>query len=121
MTKKTTTRASKRTCPLNAGGRRSTYPRDLRNPFRPGAYASCFDILAAHADGIRRQELVRLLAKVVGDPVRAEYDIRIVETAKPNPAGSSNNCSERHRSCRCGFYIVRTGDRLRLMVDDERR
>jgi hypothetical protein len=107
---------------LNARTGRNRFPRDPRNPFRPGAYAACFDILAAHAagGGVMRRELVRLLAKEVGDPVRAEYDVRIVETATPNQAGWNNNCSRRHRSCRCGFYIVRTGDRLKLMVDPER-
>jgi hypothetical protein len=118
MPKKTSTKAVERTHALNACGRKSRYPRDARNPFRPGAYATCYDILAGHPDGIRRQELVRLLAMEAGiEPRLAEYDIRIIETAGPNDSDQS----PRHRSCRDGFWIVRTGDNLKLMVDDERR
>ena len=97
----------------------SNYPRDSRNPFRASsAYGVCFDILAAHKDGLLRKELVGLLAKETGkDEKHAGYDAQVLLSAKPNENGLNNNDSPRHRACRPGFYIKREGDNVRLAVD----
>lgn len=95
------------------------YPRDTRNPFRPtSAYGACFDILAAHKDGLTKHELVRLLAEDTGkDEKHAGYDVQVLLSAKPNENGLNNNDSPRQRACRPGFYIKREGDNVRLAVD----
>lgn len=95
------------------------WPRDARNVFRPGsAYGLAFDILAAHPDGLTRARLVELLAQASGKDVKhAGYDAQVLLSARPNEDGLSNNDSPRHRSCRPGFYIVRTGDNHKLAVD----
>jgi hypothetical protein len=97
----------------------SKYPRDPRNPFREGsAYATCFDILAAHKDGLPKEKLVELLAKSTGkDLVHSGYDCQVLMSAHPNENGLSNNDSPRHRSCRPGFWIKRTNGHAQLMVD----
>ena len=93
--------------------------RDSRNPFREGsAYASCFDVLAAHRDGMPKVKLVELLAAATGkDIVRAGYDCQVILSAKANENGLSNNDSPRHRSCRPGFWVKRMNGSVQLMVD----
>jgi hypothetical protein len=95
------------------------WPRDERSPFRPGSsYDTCFSILAAHPDGLPRAKLVELLAKATGKDVKhASYDAQVLLSAHPNEDGLSNNDSPRHRSCRPGFYVVRTNGHVRLVVD----
>ena len=99
-----------------AGGK---WPRDPRNVFRPSSsYASCYDILAAHKDGLPREKLVALLAEATGkDAKHAGYDAQVLLSAGPNEGGLSNNDGPRHRSCRPGFWIKRTNGHVQLMVD----
>lgn len=128
--KKVTVKSAKTAKPAKAGKTakaekpvakvaKGKWPHDARNPFRAGSsYATCFNILAANRSGLTRSELVQHLAKAEGkDLVHAGYDCSVLMSAKPNEKGLSNNDSPRHRSCRSGFYIVRTGDQLKLMVD----
>ena len=94
------------------------WSRDPRNPFREGAYGKCYDILAAHKDGLSREKLVELLAKATAkDLVHAGYDAQVVLSAHANEDGLSNNDSPRHRSCKAGFWIKRTNGHVQLMVD----
>ncbi|MEI7560601.1 MAG: hypothetical protein WCJ63_08410 [Actinomycetes bacterium] len=96
------------------------YPNDPRNPFvRPtSAYHICFNILAAHKDGLAKDKLLQLLGEATGKDVKhAGYDAQVLLSAHPNDNGLSHNDSPRHRSCRPGFYVVRTGDNVKLMVD----
>ena len=97
----------------------SSLKRAEGNPFRDGsAYAACFDILAAHKAGIRRDELVRLLAQHTGkDEKRAGFNVQVLLSAKPNEDGLNNNDSPRHRACRKGFYVRRENDHVKLMID----
>ena len=94
------------------------WPRDPRNVFRPGSYGTCFDILAAHKDGLSREKLVGLLAKATAkDLVHAGYDAQVVLSAHANEDGLSNNDSPRHRSCKAGFWVRRTNGHVQLVVD----
>ena len=94
------------------------WSRDPRNPFREGAYGKCYDILAAHKDGLSREKLVGLLAKAMGkDLVHAGYDAQVLLSAGPNESGLSNNDGPRHRSCRPGFWVRRTNGHVQLVVD----
>ena len=95
------------------------YPRDPRNPFRAGsAYAACFDVLAAHKDGLPKKELISLLAKDIGkDEKHAGFDVQVLMSAKPNEKGLNNNDSPRHAACRPGFYVRRENDNVILAVD----
>jgi len=96
------------------------WKHDPRNPFRQGsAYALCFDILAAHKDGLPREKLVALLAAATGkDAKHAAYDAQVLLSARPNEDGLNNNDSPcRHRSCRPGFWVRRENGHVKLMVD----
>ena len=96
------------------------WPNDPRNPFlRPtSAYHICFNILASHKDGLAKEKLVELLAEATDKDIKhSGYDAQVLLSAHPNDDGLSNNDSPRHRSCRPGFYVVRTGDNVKLMVD----
>ena len=98
------------------GGKR---PRDPRNPFRPtSAYAACFDILAAHPDGMPKDKLVQLLAGATGkDAKHAAFDAQVLLSARGNEPGLSRNDGPRHRSCRPGFWVRRTNGHVQLVVD----
>ena len=101
----------------NAGGK---WPRDQRNPFRAGAYGTCYDILAAHKDGLNRQRLVELLAEATGKDLKhAAFDCQVLLSARGNDdePGLSRNDGPRHRSCRPGFWVKRVNDHVTLMVD----
>lgn len=89
----------------------SKYPRHKSNPFRENsAYATCFDIMIAHKNGISRDELINLLAKESGkDPKLAGYDLSVLLSAKESPTGP------RHRSCREGFWVKREHHHYALM------
>lgn len=106
---------------VKAGGTKSgKYPSDPRNPFlRPtSAYHICFNILAAHKDGLAKEKLVEFLAEATGKDIKhAGYDAQVLLSAHPNDNGLSNNDSPRHRSCRPGFWIKRENGHVRLMVD----
>lgn len=93
------------------------WPRDPRNPFRGGSYATCYDILASHKQGLPKDRLITLLAEATGkDLVHAGYDAQVVLSARPNDDGLNNNDSPRNRSCRPGFWISRENDCVTLMV-----
>jgi hypothetical protein len=95
------------------------WPRDPRNVFRPGsAYATCYDILAAHKDGLPREKLVALQAKATGkDLTHAGYDVQVVCSAWGNDEGLSRNDGPRNRNCQNGFWVQRTNGHVKLMVD----
>ena len=96
------------------------WPQDPRNPWtREGSsYRIAFNILAAHPDGLPRSKIVQLLAKATGKDIKhAGFDAHIVLTAQPNGAGTSNNDSPRHRSCKPGYYVLRENSHYKLMVD----
>ena len=115
--KSTTKPAAKSTKPAVAQGK---WKHDPRNPFRQGsAYALCFDILAAHRDGLPREKLVALLAEATGkDAKHAAYDAQVLLSARPNEDGLNNNDSPcRHRSCRPGFWVKRENGHVQLMID----
>ena len=103
----------------NPSRKAGKWPRDSRNVFRPGsAYGICFDILAAHPDGLPRERLVELLAHATGkDAKRAAFDAQVVLSARPNEDGLSSNDGPRHRSCRPGFWVRRTNGHVQLVVD----
>jgi len=101
----------------NLAGAKGKYLRDSRNPYRPGSYATCYDILAHHQDGLAREKLIELLSRETGkDLKRASFDAQVVLSAHPNDDGLSNNDSPRHRSCRPGFWIKRTNNHVQLMT-----
>jgi hypothetical protein len=95
------------------------WPCDPRNFFRQGsAYATCFDILAAHPDGLTREKLIELLAKATGkDAKHAAYDAQVLLSACGNDEGLNRNEGPRHRSCRMGFWVQRVNSHVKLMVD----
>ncbi len=97
----------KRSKPLT---KKPAFPRSPQNPFRAGsAYGTVFDILAAHPDGISRQDLLKLTAKATGkDSTHAGFDMAVVLSARDSLNG------ERHRSCASGFYVCRENDHLSL-------
>jgi hypothetical protein len=94
------------------------WPRHPRNPFREGSYGTCFDILAAHPGGLRRDLLVELLAQATGKDYRhAGYDAQVVCSAS-GAAGEDLNPFEgpRNRSCRFGFWVKRENSHLQLVL-----
>ena len=95
------------------------WARDPRNVFRPSSsYATCYDILAAHKDGLPKNKLIELLAKATGKDARhAGYDAQVLLSAWGNEPGLSRNDGPRHRSCRPGFCVQRTNGHVQLMVD----
>ena len=103
------------------GAKTGKWPRDPRNPFREGSssYGICFDILAAHKSGLRRETLVALLADATGkDPKRASFDAQVVLSARgSDEPGLSRNDGPRHRSCRPGFWVERENGHVKLVVD----
>lgn len=105
--------------PQPAGAKAGKYTRDPRNPFREGSsYATVFDILASHRDGMEKEMLVRLVAAQTSKTlVRSGYDCQVVLSARPNDDGLNNNESPRNRSCRPGFWIKRENGHVQLMVD----
>ena len=96
--------------PQNAG--RTVYVRHSKNPFREGSnYALAFDVLASFPDGLPLAEWRERYAKAARKSLKlASYDIQVLLTAKGSPT------SERHRSCRDGFYIEREGDHVTLKI-----
>ncbi len=117
VAKSTTKPAAKSAKSVAAQGK---WKHDPRNPFRQGsAYALCFDILAAHRDGLPREKLVALLAEATGkDAKHAAYDAQVLLSARPNEDGLNNNDSPcRHRSCRPGFWVKRENGHVQLMID----
>ena len=92
--------------------------RHAANPFRVGSYGTCFDILAAHPEGLPRETLVGLLAQATSKDIQhAAYDVQVVCSAH-GAAGEGLNPFEgpRNRSCRFGFWVERKGDNVRLVL-----
>ena len=95
------------------------YPRDPKNPFREGSYATCYDILAKHGQGLPRERLIALLAEATGkDLKRASFDAQVVLSARgSDEPGLSRNEGPRNRSCRPGFWVKRENGHVQLMID----
>ena len=89
---------------------KAMYPHCDKNPFRERSnYALAFDVLAAYPDGLPLAEWRERYAKAARKSLKlASYDIQVLLTAKGSPT------SERHRSCRDGFYIERETDHVTL-------
>ena len=90
----------------------SRFPRHPKNPYRPGAYATAFDIIAARKS-IRRDEFVKLVAEATGKDLKhAGYDVAAgILSAKESVSGP------RHRSAKDGFYVKRENDHLTLILE----
>ena len=88
---------------------KSLFPRVASNPFRQGSsYGACFDIMAAHPEGLPRQKVIELLAKATGKPIKnAGFDAGVIFTARPD---------FRHRSCRPGFIVIAENDNVRMEI-----
>ncbi len=94
------------------------WPHCPSNPFRQGAYGICFDILAAHKDGLPRQKLVELLAKATGkDLTKAAFDVQVICSAR-GEAGEGLNPFEgpRNRSAHFGYWVKRDNSHVQLML-----
>jgi hypothetical protein len=93
-----------------AKAKASKWPHCPSNPYtRSGsAYGLCFDILAAHPDGLPRQKLVELLAKATGkDAQHAAFDCQVVCSARMNDKNLNLFEGPRNRSCKHGFYVAK--------------
>jgi hypothetical protein len=107
MTKKKAKAGARKPTPQK--NRKPIYPRAEGNPFRAGAYATAYDILAKYQEGLPRQKLITLLAKATRkSPRLANFDASVVLSAKGTVNGP------RHRSCRPGFYVERENDFVKL-------
>ena len=86
---------------------------DSRNPFKLfSACGTCFNILAAHKDGLPKKELIRLLAEETGkDEKLAGFTVDVVTSAK------DSNDGPRRPTCRPGFYVKQEGGKCKLYVD----
>ena len=99
-------------------GKPAAYSRHESNPFREGsAYGACFDILAAHPQGIGRTKLVEELARVTGkDKQKSYFDVTVVASSRKD--GRSHRCISRAAD---GYYVERTdGGLLRLRLRDRK-
>lgn len=94
------------------------WPRHAANPFREGsAYGTCFDVLAAHPEGLPREKLVELLAKATGkDTQHAAFDAQVVCSARKNDEGLNHFEGPRNRSCKMGFYVERQNSHVKLVL-----
>ena len=88
---------------------KSQFPRVASNPFRQGSsYGACFDIMAAHPEGLPRQKVIELLAKASNKPLKnAGYDAGVIITARPD---------FRHASCRPGFICIQENQNVRMEI-----
>ncbi len=96
------------------------WPHCPSNPFKRSgsAYGICFDILAAHKDGLPRQKLVELLAKATGkDLIKAAFDVQVICSAR-GEAGEGLNPFEgpRNRSAHFGYWVKRDNSHVRLVL-----
>ncbi len=96
------------------------WPHCPSNPFKRSgsAYGICFDILAAHKDGLPRQKLVELLAKATGkDLIKAAFDVQVICSAR-GEAGANLNPFEgpRNRSAHFGYWVKRDNSHVQLML-----
>jgi len=88
------------------------YPRHPSNPYRQGSsYGLCYDILASQKEGIRRDELIGILAKEGGTTTtRAGFNTSVVLSPRESATGP------RHRSARQGYFVRVTNDHVQLIV-----
>jgi len=109
-----------------AGRKPKAYPRAEHSPFREGsAYAACYDILAAHPNGIERAKLVDQLARLMprkegeSDEARrrrAYFNVTVVASSRED--GRSHRCIQRAAD---SFFVERTnGGWLRLRLRSRR-
>lgn len=107
-----TNRISKKSKGVKKTSKTQKYPRSQVNPFRPNSsYALAYDVLAAYPDGLPLATWRELYAKAAMKPLKlAGFDTQVLLTAK------DRSTSERHRSCRSGFYIEREGDHVTLKI-----
>jgi len=92
------------------------YPRHPKNVFRDGSgYGLAFDILASHTKGIARSELVEKYAKASGkDLKKASFDIAVLLSPK-----SEKPTSDRHKSCREGYGLIKEGSHYTIVLPKE--
>lgn len=94
--------------PKAAKPRASKVPRHPQNPFREGSnYGTLVDLIAAAGkDGVAKDALIKAYCKATGKEERlARFDLSVIVSA-------AQDAEKRHRSCRDGFQILRTGDNL---------
>lgn len=94
--------------PKAAKPKASKIPRHPQNPFREhSGYGTLVDLIAqAGSDGIAKDALVKAYCRATGKQERlAKFDLSVIVSA-------SQDAEKRHRSCRDGFQILRTGDNL---------
>ena len=93
------------------------WTRHVSNPFRVGSYGTCFDVLAAHPDGLPREKLIELLAKATGKDIQhAVFDAQVVCSARKNDDGLDQFQGPRNRSCKHGFYVERINGHVKLVL-----
>jgi hypothetical protein len=104
--------------PAAAKPKGGKWPRHPANGFREGSsYACCFDVLAAHPDGLPREKLIVLLAKATGkDEKHAAFDVQVVCSARKNDEGLNAFEGPRNRSCKLGFYVERQNSHVKLVL-----
>jgi hypothetical protein len=103
-----------------AKAKSAKWPHEPRNPFKRSgsAYGVCFDILAAHQDGLPRQKLVEMLAMATkSDLQHAAYNAQVVCSAR-GEAGEGLNPFEgpRNRSAHFGYWVKRHNSHVQLML-----
>jgi len=87
----------------------SKYKSHPANPYKRGSYKIGFDILASRKDGMRRDELVKALAKETKKPERlCNFDVSVITS--PTQDG------EMHKSAKGQTYFVRkTADHVQVV------
>ncbi|MFC1451897.1 hypothetical protein ACFLSJ_00970 [Verrucomicrobiota bacterium] len=94
------------------------YARAEHNPFREGsAYATAYDVLAAHPDAVERSTLVSETARVTGKDLRKAYfDVTVVASSRKD--GRSHRCIAKAAD---GYFVERTnGGWLKLVLRDRK-
>ena len=104
----------------SAKAKSDKWPHCSSNPFKRvgSAYGVCFDILAAHQDGLPRQKLIEMLARATkSDLQHAAYNAQVVLSAR-GEAGDGLNPFEgpRNRSARFGYWVKRANSHVQLML-----
>lgn len=94
-------------------GKSKAPARAASNPFRAGgAYATCYDVLAANPKGIERPKLVETLARLTGkDAKRANFDVTVVASVRKD-----GGCHPTIRRVSGVYHVERTDAGLRLVV-----
>lgn len=113
---KASTGSSQRECASQVSAKKRVsqpdYPRVDSNPYRENShYATLYDVLAAHPDGISRSRLLEMYCKESGkDAVRAGFDLSVVLSPKDSRTGP------RHSSAKDGYWVRREGDWVQLCI-----